>query len=132
MARTWLSVTVELLGGRGEELWPWPGRVFAVGPSHTFLDLANAINDAFARWDRSHLSMFTLADGRRVTDAQTGAEMAASIGGPITEPVNIESAKGRPDPEAGSGISVHLRLRGRLDAPVRGRAREGRPGGSAG
>lgn len=93
MARTWLSVTVELLGGRGEELWPWPGRVFAVGPSHTFLDLANAINDAFARWDRSHLSMFTLADGRRVTEAQTGAEMAASIGGPITEPVNIESAK---------------------------------------
>lgn len=32
MARTWLSVTVELLGGRGEELWPYPGRVFAVGP----------------------------------------------------------------------------------------------------
>jgi hypothetical protein len=44
MARTWLSVTVELLGGRGEELWPWPGRIFAVGPSHTFMDLANAIN----------------------------------------------------------------------------------------
>lgn len=68
MARTWLSVTVELLGGRGEELWPWPGRVFAVGPAHTFMDLANAVNDAFARWDRSHLSMFTLADGRVVTD----------------------------------------------------------------
>ncbi|MFZ2177202.1 MAG: hypothetical protein WAW17_24840, partial [Rhodococcus sp. (in: high G+C Gram-positive bacteria)] len=93
MARTWLSVTVELLGGRGEELWPWPGRVFAVGPSHTFMDLANAVNDAFARWDRSHLSMFTLADGRVVTDAQTGAEVAGSIGGPITEPVDIESAK---------------------------------------
>src|SRR3954468_23428735 len=61
MARTWLSVTVELLGGRGEELWPWPGRIFAVGPSHTFMDLADAINDGFGRWDRSHLSMFTLA-----------------------------------------------------------------------
>ncbi|MFD9666830.1 hypothetical protein ACFWAY_35345 [Rhodococcus sp. NPDC059968] len=93
MARTWLSVTVELLGGRGEELWPWPGRVFAVGPSHTFMDLANAVNDAFARWDRSHLSMFTLADGRVVTDTETGAEMAGSIGGPIAEPVDIESAK---------------------------------------
>ncbi|MFD7011306.1 hypothetical protein, partial [Rhodococcus jostii] len=92
-ARTWLSVTVELLGGRGEELWPWPGRVFAVGPSHTFLDLANAINDAFARWDRSHLSMFTLADGRVVTDTETGAEMVESLGGPITESVDIESAK---------------------------------------
>ena len=50
MGPTWLSVTVELLGGRSEELWPWPGRVFAVGPSHTFMDLAKAINDAFGRW----------------------------------------------------------------------------------
>ena len=93
MARTWLSVTVELLGGRGEQLWPWPGRVFAVGPSHTFLDLAHAINDAFARWDRSHLSMFTLADGRVVTDTETGDEMTESLGGPITATVDIESAK---------------------------------------
>ena len=93
MARTWLSVTVELLGGRGEELWPWPGRVFAVGPSHTFMDLANAINDAFARWDRSHLSMFTLADGRVITDEETGAEMAGSIGGPIIAPIDIAAAK---------------------------------------
>ncbi|UKA73324.1 UPF0158 family protein [Arthrobacter sp. FW306-06-A] len=93
MARTWLSVTVELLGGRGEELWPWPGRVFAVGPSHTFMDLANAINDAFARWDRSHLSMFTLDDGRLITDEETGAEMAGSISGPIIAPINIATAK---------------------------------------
>ena len=93
MARTWLSITVELLGGRGEELWPWPGRVFAVGPSHTFMDLANAINDAFARWDRSHLSMFNLADGRVVTDAETGAELVGSIGEPIAESVDIEAAK---------------------------------------
>ena len=93
MARTWLSVTVEPLGGRGEELWPWPGRTFAVGPSHTFMDLANAINDAFARWDRSHLSMFTLADGRVITDEETGAEMAGSIRGPIITPIDIAAAK---------------------------------------
>jgi hypothetical protein len=93
MARTWLSVTVELLGGRGEELWPWPGRIFAIGPSHTFRDLADAINGAFARWDRSHLSMFTLADGRLVTDEDTGADMAGSAGGPISAPLDIESAK---------------------------------------
>jgi hypothetical protein len=94
MARTWLSVTVELLGGRGEELWPWPGRIFAVGPSHTFMDLANAINDAFARWDRSHLSMFTLADGRVITDEETGAEMAgSSIRGPIIAPIDMATAK---------------------------------------
>ncbi|OBG83450.1 hypothetical protein A5699_04100 [Mycobacterium sp. E802] len=93
MARTWLSVTVELLGGRGGDLWPWPGRVFAVGPSHTFADLADAINDAFARWDRAHLSLFTLADGRVVTDAETGAEIVGSFSGPIAEAVDIEVAK---------------------------------------
>ena len=93
MARTWLSVTVELLGGRGEELWPWPGRIFAVAPSHTFENFADAINDSFARWDRSHLSMFTLADGRVVTDEQTGAELAASSGGPIITQVDLASAR---------------------------------------
>ncbi|MEW1857411.1 hypothetical protein AB0268_12895 [Pseudarthrobacter oxydans] len=93
MARTWLSLTVELLGGRGEELWPWPGRIFAVGPSHTFMDLADAINNAFARWDRSHLSVFTLADGRVITDEETGAEMAVSIGGPIIAPMDIAAVK---------------------------------------
>lgn len=93
MARTWLSVTVELLGGRGEELWPWPGRVFAVAPSHTFRDLAGAIDDAFARWDRAHLSMFTLADGRVIADDETGREMASGSFGPVVTPVGIASAK---------------------------------------
>jgi hypothetical protein len=93
MARTWLSVTVELLGGRGEDLWPWPGRIFAVAPSHTFLDLADAIDDAFARWDRSHLSVFTLADGRVITDDETGQEMASSSFGPVVAAVDIASAK---------------------------------------
>lgn len=86
-------MTVELLGGRGEELWPWPGRVFAVGPSHTFMNLADSINGAFARWDRSHLSVFTLADGRVVADLETGAGMAESIGGPIRTPLDIDTAK---------------------------------------
>lgn len=93
MARTWLSVRVELLGGAGEELWPWPGRIFAVGPSHTFMDLARAINSAFARWDLSHLSMFVLADGRVATDSDTGAEMAASVGGPTVAILDMESVK---------------------------------------
>lgn len=93
MPRTWLTVTVELLGGRGEELWPRPGRDFAVGPSHTFMDLATAINEALARWDLAHLSMFTLADGRVITDKETGAELAGSIGGPILAPIDITVAK---------------------------------------
>ena len=45
---------------------PTPGRIFIVGPSHTFAGLADAINAGFARWDLAHLHEFELADGRRV------------------------------------------------------------------
>jgi hypothetical protein len=57
---------VDLLGGRGIELDPAPGRVFLVGPSHSFEQFAEAIDTAFARWDRSHMHTFELADGRRI------------------------------------------------------------------
>ncbi len=66
MARTWLQVRVDLLGAGSGELRPSPGRIFIVGPAHTFAALADAINRAFARWDLSHLHEFELADGRRV------------------------------------------------------------------
>lgn len=66
----WWSVKVELVGGGlAGELWPWPGRVFAVSPQHTFHLFAEAIDDAFARWDRSHLHTFELPDiGKTVTE----------------------------------------------------------------
>jgi hypothetical protein len=52
-------VRVELLGGgNAGELWPTPGRIFAVSTRHTFHAFAEAIDDAFARWDRSHLHQF--------------------------------------------------------------------------
>ena len=60
--RTWLSIRVELVQGGGRTLWPRPGRVFAAARSHTFLALGDAIDTAFARWDRVHLSLFELAD----------------------------------------------------------------------
>jgi len=41
------------------------GRIFAAARGHTFAELADAIDDAFARWDRSHLQEFTLADQAR-------------------------------------------------------------------
>ena len=67
MPKTWLSVRVDLLSGMHTgELWPTPGRILVVGPQHSFADLATAIDDAFARWDRSHLFEFTLPDGRRI------------------------------------------------------------------
>ena len=67
MTRTWLSIRVNLVEGRGERLWPRPGRIFAASRSHTFAALATAIDDAFARWDRAHLHEFRLADRTRLT-----------------------------------------------------------------
>lgn len=66
VSRTWLSIQVDLVEGHGEHLWPRPGRTFAAAHTHTFEQLADAIDDAFARWDRSHLQEFTLADKTRV------------------------------------------------------------------
>jgi Plasmid pRiA4b ORF-3-like protein len=64
--RTWLSIRVELVEGRGEHYWPRPGRLFAAAKSHSYAQLATAIDDAFARWDRSHLHEFELIDGTRI------------------------------------------------------------------
>jgi hypothetical protein len=94
VARTWLSVRVELLGGRGEDLWPYPGRVLLVGPSHTFAQLAEAIDLAFARWDRAHLCRFTLGRGTVVTDEESGMDLADSSFGPLgVEPLVLARTK---------------------------------------
>ncbi|QWF23368.1 hypothetical protein KM427_06495 [Nocardioides sp. LMS-CY] len=94
MARTWLSIKVELLGGRGEDLWPYPGRVLVTGPSHTFAQLAKAIDDAFARWDRAHLCQFTLADGTVVTDEETADDALDTPFGPLPKrPLVLEQTK---------------------------------------
>jgi pRiA4b ORF-3-like protein len=66
MARTWLSITVELVEGRARTFWPRPGRALAAARSHTFADLALAVDEAFARWDLSHLHEFRLPDGSRI------------------------------------------------------------------
>jgi hypothetical protein len=70
VARAWFSIRVDLISGHGEELWPRPGRIFAVARSHKFSQLADAIDTAFARWDRSHLYKFELADGRLIGQAE--------------------------------------------------------------
>ena len=63
MARMWLRIRVNLLGGRGVDLNPAPGRVFIAGPSHAFGDLAGALDLGFARWDLAHLHGFELTGG---------------------------------------------------------------------
>ena len=67
MARSWLSIRVELVSGRGTDFWPRPGRIFAAARSHTFDQLATAIDLAFGRWDLAHMHAFTLLDGAQAT-----------------------------------------------------------------
>lgn len=62
----WLQVQVELEGSEAIDCDPPPGRIVIVGPGHTFLQLAETIDDAFARWDLAHLHAFELPDGRFV------------------------------------------------------------------
>jgi hypothetical protein len=66
MSEDWLYIEVELVSGRGEDYWPRPGKIFLASPSHTFWQLADAINVGFGRWDHSHLSEFVMADGSRI------------------------------------------------------------------
>lgn len=70
MGRTHLAITVELVsGGHAGDLWPRPGRIMIASRSTTFEQLATAIDDAFARWDRPHLHEFTLTDGTPISPA---------------------------------------------------------------
>lgn len=66
MARTWISIKVDLVEGQGERIWPQPGRIFAAARSYTFEQLSTAIDDAFARWDRSHLWAFRFPGDLRI------------------------------------------------------------------
>src|SRR5207248_118001 len=53
--------------GHGLEDLPRPaGRVLIVGPGYVFAQLADAVNQSYARWDLSHLHEFELAGGRRI------------------------------------------------------------------
>jgi hypothetical protein len=81
VARTWPSIRVDLIEGHGEQYWPRPGRIFAAARSHTLKQLAGAIDDALARWDRSHLQEFTLADGRRLCDPDPDGEIEGEVTG---------------------------------------------------
>src|SRR5215831_16757448 len=86
MTGTWFSIRVDLVAGHGELYWPRPGRIFAAAPTHTFAQLATAIDDAFARWDRSHLHQFTRSDGSELgipsREDEISGPAAAALGAP--------------------------------------------------
>ena len=48
MARTWPSIQAGLIEGAGEHRWLRPGWILA--PTHTFAQLALAIDDALTQW----------------------------------------------------------------------------------
>lgn len=60
----WYIVRVELLSAIYGTFDPPPGRDVLISPQHTFRQLAETINSAFARWDLGHLYAFRLEDGR--------------------------------------------------------------------
>jgi len=78
VARTWLQIRVDLLGTAASDLDPCPGRILIVAPAHTFEELADAINQAFARWDLSHLHEFELADGAGSASRATSTRPSSS------------------------------------------------------
>jgi hypothetical protein len=83
-----MKIKVMLVSGRAEEFEAPPGRVMLVSANHSLADLAEAIDLAFARWDISHLHMFTLPNGLALAseddevDAEAGATTSnARLGG---------------------------------------------------
>lgn len=82
-----------LIEGHGEHLWPCPGRIVAAARGHTFAQLAEAIDDAIARWDRAYLHEFDLADGARLTTRYEDWEEL----GPALDDRRIHLGRMRPD-----------------------------------
>jgi hypothetical protein len=67
----WIVVRILLVARGGESLSPPPGRDMLASSSHTFADLAAAIDRGFARWDLAHLHEFRFSDGRVIGMADT-------------------------------------------------------------
>jgi Plasmid pRiA4b ORF-3-like protein len=80
----WLTVRVVLLGRDGDPPGPEPGRIMLVRADHTFSDLADAVDTAFARWDVTPPHAFEVA-GRHlwsdvtVADSDVRAEPSSAV-----------------------------------------------------
>jgi len=74
---SWISIRVVLLSGMGEEFEQPPGRVMVASNGHMLARLAGAIDQAFGRWDISHLHAFRFEDG--TTFMPGGSEFDANV-----------------------------------------------------
>ena len=68
MARTWLSIRVELVEGGGANCWPRPPGTSSPRRNRTPSGVGRGDRRRIARWDRGHLHDFGLADGTRLSD----------------------------------------------------------------
>lgn len=59
--------------------------IFAAARSHKFSQLADTIDTAFARWDRSHLYKFEMADGRLIGQVEVDDFDVGFIDGAATK-----------------------------------------------
>ncbi|MGH8908822.1 MAG: IS1096 element passenger TnpR family protein [Egibacteraceae bacterium] len=69
----WMTIRVALTGHEGVRLVPQPGRVLLVHADHSFADLADAIDTAFARWDLTPVHEFAV-EGRRLAAEPEASE----------------------------------------------------------
>lgn len=106
MARTWLSIRVDLVEGGGHAtVCRAPGGSSLRTRSRTFAPLADPIDDVFAGWDRAHLHCFDLADAL-LTGPYAGDE----------PPDNSQPSQDVRLSRLGLGSArLHLRPRRRLD-----------------
>lgn len=69
----WMALRVVLVSHGDVVLVQPPGRTFLVHADHTFADLADAIDVAFARWDLPQLHVFDV-EGRRLASGGSETE----------------------------------------------------------
>lgn len=93
MARTWWTIDVELVSGRGEYWWPRPGRTLIARPGWTFRQLADGINTAFGRWELAHLHEFRLDDGSRIAIPDPWGEDGEALDDTTTRLTRLSSGE---------------------------------------
>jgi hypothetical protein len=73
----WMTIRVVLTGSEDMPLAQPPGRVLLIHADHSFADLADAIDTAFARWDLTPLHEFSV-EGRRLAAEPDELDVEAS------------------------------------------------------